>query len=69
MRLHTIISFCLLAAVYVRSTRRYVAKNGEIDATVYSIYKDKQSTLWLGTHHGGAYKFNGEAFEKFNLLP
>lgn len=33
--------------------------------TLFSIYKDKQDNFWLGTHEEGAYKFNGDQFEKF----
>jgi hypothetical protein len=29
------------------------------------IYKDNHGDLWLGTHEHGAYKFNGESFERF----
>jgi ligand-binding sensor domain-containing protein len=28
------------------------------DATVYTLYEDKQDELWLGTHNGGLNKFN-----------
>jgi ligand-binding sensor domain-containing protein len=32
---------------------------------VFAVYKDYQGGLWLGTHNGGAYKFNGKMFERF----
>jgi hypothetical protein len=35
------------------------------DITLFSIYKDNNGELWLGTHENGAYKFNGNTFEKF----
>jgi ligand-binding sensor domain-containing protein len=44
---------------------RYVVKDGEKEIKLFSIYKDKLGELWLGTHDDGAYKFNGNAFEKF----
>ena len=31
-----------------------------------SMYKDKKGSLWLGTLENGAFKFNGDTFEKFN---
>jgi hypothetical protein len=34
---------------------------------VYSIYRDRQDALWLGTHEHGVYKFNGKMFEKFTF--
>ena len=35
------------------------------DITLFSIYKDNNAVLWLGTHNNGAFKFNGTTFEKF----
>ncbi len=32
--------------------------------TVFSIYRDRQDGLWLGTHEHGVCKLNGTAFEK-----
>lgn len=43
----------------------YPVKDGLKDITLFSIYKDNFSNLWLGTHDAGAYKFNGKTFEKF----
>ncbi len=40
--------------------------NDDKNVTLFSIYKDKKGVLWLGTHNNGIYKFNGEAFERFN---
>jgi ligand-binding sensor domain-containing protein len=47
-----------------RLTNYPVKYNGK-DITVFSIYKDNNGDLWLGTHETGAYKFNGKTFEKF----
>jgi ligand-binding sensor domain-containing protein len=41
------------------------ASGGSEDITVFSIYKDNNGVLWLGTHENGAYKFNGNTFERF----
>ena len=43
----------------------YPIKEGKTAIEVFAIYKDNQGVLWLGTHNGGAYKFNGKTFEKF----
>lgn len=43
----------------------YPVKYNGKDITVFSIYKDNIGYLWLGTHENGAYKFNGNTFEKF----
>ena len=40
-------------------------KDGDKDITLFSISKDNQGVLWLGTHTAGPYKFNGKSFEKF----
>jgi hypothetical protein len=32
---------------------------------VFAVYKDNRGDIWLGTNNGGAYKFNGKAFEKW----
>jgi len=49
----------------------FPVKNGEMDILLISIYEDRESTLWLGTDNDGAYRYNGESFEKFipALLP
>jgi len=46
---------------------QFSIKEGDTTITVFAIYKDNHGDLWLGTHNGGAYKFNGETFEKFKL--
>jgi len=43
-----------------------VQYDGE-DIWVFSIYRDKENGLWLGTHEHGVYKFNGTAFEPFEF--
>lgn len=43
----------------------YPVKDGEIDASGFSIYKDHQGVLWLGTFNAGVFAFNGKAFERF----
>ena len=32
---------------------------------IFSIYKDNEGVLWLGTQAHGVYRFNGKSFEKF----
>ena len=43
----------------------YPVQKDSKDITLFSIYKDNNGYLWLGTHENGAYKFNGNTFEKF----
>ena len=43
----------------------YPVKDGDADVSLYSIYKDRQDVLWLGTHEHGTFKFNGTKFERF----
>lgn len=66
----------LWMAIYNKGVWRYnglqlthypVKYNGK-DITVFSIYKDNNGVLWLGTHENGAYKFNGNTFEQFKPL-
>lgn len=45
----------------------YPVENKTTDMTLFSIYKDHKSTLWLGTHNAGIYTFNGHTFEQFKL--
>ena len=45
----------------------YPVKDGENDAKLYSIFKDKQGVIWIGTQNSGVFKFNGDSFEKFNI--
>ncbi len=43
----------------------YRIKDEEKEVRLFSIYKDNQGALWLGTHNAGALKFNGKSFERF----
>jgi ligand-binding sensor domain-containing protein len=43
----------------------YPIKDGEATLNVFAVYKDNRADIWLGTNNGGAYKFNGKAFEKW----
>ena len=43
----------------------YPVQHNSKDITLFSIYKDNNGDLWLGTHENGAFKFNGTTFEKF----
>ena len=43
----------------------YPIKEGDTAIEVFAVYKDNRGVLWLGTHNGGAYQFNGATFEKF----
>ncbi|MDX1930761.1 MAG: two-component regulator propeller domain-containing protein [Pirellulaceae bacterium] len=48
-----------------KSMKQYpVNENGERH-WIFSIYKDRQGMLWIGTQDNGVYRFNGVAFEKF----
>ena len=40
-------------------------KDGDKNVNLFSIYKDHSGDLWLGTHNGGAYRYNGVGFERF----
>jgi hypothetical protein len=46
-------------------TTHYVVQDNSKNISLFSIYKDNNGVLWLGTHENGAYKFNGTTFEKF----
>jgi len=48
-----------------KSITQYSVKDGSKNINLISMYKDKQGNLWLGTPENGAYRFNGNAFEKF----
>lgn len=48
-----------------KTITHYSVKDGSGDIKLFTIYKDKQGELWLGTHEAGAFKFNGNEFEKF----
>lgn len=45
-------------------TRYPVTQDGK-HHRIFSISKDNQGVLWLGTQAHGAYRFNGKSFEKF----
>jgi ligand-binding sensor domain-containing protein len=44
---------------------QYPVKYGDSAIWVFSIYRDRQDTLWLATQEHGIYKFNGKTFEPF----
>jgi ligand-binding sensor domain-containing protein len=46
---------------------QYTVQDNSKDISLFSIYKDNNGNLWLGTHGNGAFKFNGQTFEKFTL--
>lgn len=39
--------------------------NGKEVVLLVTIYQDKKGILWIGSDNNGAYKFNGNTFEKF----
>ena len=43
----------------------YPVKDGSQDVNLVSMYQDKKGDLWLGTPDNGAFKFNGNSFERF----
>ena len=45
-------------------THHPVQVNGK-DISLFSIYRDQEGTLWLGTHENGAFWWNGHAFDRF----
>ncbi|MBK8342971.1 MAG: hypothetical protein IPL12_06340 [Bacteroidetes bacterium] len=45
----------------------YPVNDDAVSVNVVSMYKDRQGNLWLGTLEHGVYKFNGTAFEKFEI--
>lgn len=45
----------------------YPVMDGDNAVKLFSLYKDNQGVLWLGTQSSGVYKFNGKSFEKFKL--
>lgn len=34
---------------------------------IFYLFTDNKGDIWLGTHENGAFKFNGQTFEKFTL--
>jgi hypothetical protein len=63
----------LWLATYGAGVWRYDGQNlthypvamGNQVVLLYSIYEDDAGVLWLGSTQSGAYRFNGEAFERF----
>lgn len=45
----------------------YPVQDGDRRVLLFTIYKDNQGVLWLGSHNAGAFRFNGMAFEKFRI--
>lgn len=48
-----------------KNMTHYPVQDGGKPVTLFSIYKDSQSILWLGSHESGVFRFNGTAFDKF----
>jgi len=48
-----------------KNRTHYPLKIGNANVTLFSIYKDRQGALWLGSHNAGALRFNGKTFERF----
>ena len=44
---------------------QYPVKSGDTAIWVFSIYRDREDTLWVGTQEHGVYEFNGKTFEPF----
>lgn len=44
---------------------QYPIKDGERNIPLFTIYKDKQGKLWVGTQNDGVYTLTGDNFEKF----
>lgn len=47
--------------------QHYPIQNNAKTIPVYCLYKDSNGAIWLGTQEHGAYKFNGQAFDKFTF--
>jgi len=45
----------------------YPVTDGNEVVKLFSVYKDRQGVLWLGTQSSGVFKFNGESFEKIEF--
>ncbi len=43
----------------------YPIRDGDTAIDVFAVYKDIRGVLWIGTHNGGAYRFDGKAFVKW----
>lgn len=48
-----------------KSIIHYPMKIGDRQIQLFSAYKDLNGALWLGSHNGGAFRFNGTQFEQF----
>lgn len=46
----------------------YPIRDGETVVEVFTVYKDRQGTIWLGTHNGGAWLFDGKEFQRFRTV-
>ena len=42
----------------------YPIQEGSLAIEVSTVFLDNRGDIWLGTHNGGAYKFNRKSFEK-----
>ena len=49
------------------SARRYTLEDGLAGMLVEDIYQDRRGLLWIATADGGVSRFDGEAFETFQL--
>jgi hypothetical protein len=43
----------------------YPVLDGDKTALLFSIFEDHAGVLWLGSTEAGAYRFDGQAFERF----
>lgn len=48
-----------------KNLKKYAIKKDEAEVTLYTLHKDRNGVIWVGTHTDGAYRFNGSSFEKF----
>jgi ligand-binding sensor domain-containing protein len=46
---------------------QFFIKDGKLNISPTSMYKDNQGVLWFGTDQYGIYKYNGNTFEKFKI--
>lgn len=47
----------------------YPIRDGETPIEVFTVHRDREGAIWLGTHNGGAYRFDGERFVRFRPGP
>jgi len=45
----------------------FFIKDGELNISPTSMYKDNTGTFWFGTDKDGIYKYSGNKFEKFKV--